>query len=462
MAIDNNIVESKGIYFAQDFSLNQLSLLTANGNSMELRKLLVEFSYYEDIYNFVTSGHITLLDAQGFIEKLQLTGNEFIKVNFSKTSDKTNAIDRTFRVYKSGARIPSGNQNSELYTLYFCSEELLLSEQNKVSKSYRGKKISEIIQNILTDDGPAGKLKINKKRIQKIEETTGMYDFIIPKFKPFEAISWLSSYARPQTGPSSGADMLFFETKDGYNFRSLQSMFSDAVYSEYTYSAENVNKDTQSLKQKFSNVIDYEISKPYDILNEINAGSFANRIITIDTLTRSYNVTDFNYLKYKGSNKTLNEGSPTNNYENRLNNTIFESAEGALKLSVGNSNQQNVPYVKQQGGVAKDIFVETYIPNRTAQISLANYTTIKAIIPGDPGIAAGKTIKFNLLSLKPSLDKKELDMYYSGKYLVSAVRHIINPAGSYQTILELSKDSSPQNYPVINSSSTEWKKAIKE
>jgi hypothetical protein len=256
--------------------------------------------------------------------------------------------------------------------------------------------------------------------------------------------------------------MLFFETKDGYNFRSLQSMFSDAVYSEYTYSAENVNKDTQSLKQKFSNVIDYEISKPYDILNEINAGSFANRIITIDTLTRSYNVTDFNYLKYKGSNKTLNEGSPTNNYENRLNNTIFESAEGALKLSVGNSNQQNVPYVKQQGGVAKDIFVETYIPNRTAQISLANYTTIKAIIPGDPGIAAGKTIKFNLLSLKPSLDKKELDMYYSGKYLVSAVRHIINPAGSYQTILELSKDSSPQNYPVINSSSTEWKKAIKE
>lgn len=458
---DNNIVESKGIYFAQDFSVNSLNLLTANGQKFELKKLMVEMSYYEDIYNFVVSGHITVLDAQGFSELLALTGNEFIEINISKTSDPINAINRTFRVYKSGTRIPLGNQNGEVYTLHFCSEELLLSEQNKISKSYKGQKISEIISNIIKDNGPAGKLKVSDSKIEKIEETMGIYDFIIPKLKPLEAISWLSNYARPASaGPDGGADMLFFETKNGFNFRSIQSMFESPVYAEYKYEAENLNKDVQKLQEKIINVLDYEITKPYDILNEINSGTFANRIITIDPLTRNVNVKDFKYTDYKSKNESLNKGAVSNELTNRTGLTQSTSPEGVLKLAFGNSNQQDVAWVKQQGGTAKDIFIETYVPNRTAQISLANYTTIKAVVPGDPGITAGRTIKFDLLTLKPDLNIRELDAFYSGKYLVSAVRHIISSSGSYQTILELTKDSSSTRYPTIDNNSTTWKEAV--
>ena len=52
---DNNIVEHKGLYLPQDYSLNSLNLLVANGQKIELRKLMVEMSYYEDIYSFVVS-----------------------------------------------------------------------------------------------------------------------------------------------------------------------------------------------------------------------------------------------------------------------------------------------------------------------------------------------------------------------------------------------------------------------
>ena len=457
----DNIVESKGIRYPQDFSLNSLMLLTATGESIELKKLLVDFSYYEDIYTFVMSGHVTLLDAYGYSELLNLSGNEFLSIDFNKTDNPDNSLKRTFRVYKSGPRIPSGNQNGEIFTLYFCSEELLLSEQSKVSKAYIGQTIYDIITDILIDTGPNGKLKINSRKIEMLEETLGTYNFVVPKIKPFEAISWLSNYARPKIlGTTGGADMLFFETKNGFNFRSLQSMFKDDAYTDYTYSADNLNSNKQSLKDKISNVIDYEITKPYDLLNEIDSGTFANRLITIDPTTKSYRVTDFNYLNYKNQSKTLNKESPTGSSVNRLKNSIFESSEGTLKLAFSNANQVDVPYIKQQAGATKDIYIENYIPNRTAQISLANYTTIKIVVPGDPAVTAGKTVNFNLLTLKPSLGKKELDKHYSGKYLVSAVRHIISPAGSYQTILELSKDSSPTNYPQITLNSTEWKKAV--
>ena len=148
---DTPIVESKGIFFAQDYSVNSLNLILSDGKKIELKKIMVEMSYYEDIYSFVVSGYITVLDAQGFGELLKLTGNEFIQVNISKTNNPVNAIDRTFRVYKMGARVPTGNQNAEVYNLYFCSEEMMLSEQNKVSKSFKGTKISDIIKNIVSE-----------------------------------------------------------------------------------------------------------------------------------------------------------------------------------------------------------------------------------------------------------------------------------------------------------------------
>ena len=99
------------------------------------------------------------------------------------------------------------------------------------------------------------------------------------------------------------------------------------------------------------------------------------------------------------------------------------------------------------------------MPTRTAAISLANYTSIKLSIPGDPGITAGRTINFDLYSLKPTTNLKELDKFYSGKYLVTAVRHIIQPT-RYQTILEIAKDSSPNSYTQTNNNDPVMKAAV--
>ena len=109
-----NTIESPGIFYPQDFSLTTLNFLTGSGQKIELKKLMVELCYYEDIYNFVTSGYITLIDAQGFIELMRITGNEYIEVNFGKVKNGKNNNNQVFRVYKSSNRKPSGNQNSEV------------------------------------------------------------------------------------------------------------------------------------------------------------------------------------------------------------------------------------------------------------------------------------------------------------------------------------------------------------
>ncbi len=92
-----------------------------------------------------------------------------------------------------------------------------------------------------------------------------------------EAISWLCTYAKPAKTGDQRADMLFFETKDGFQFRSIASIYKDRPYKTYTYNVKNI--ESQTPEQKVTSVLDYQFVKDFDSLNEINSGTFVNRVM---------------------------------------------------------------------------------------------------------------------------------------------------------------------------------------
>lgn len=449
-------VDSPGVVYPQDYNLKTLNFLSSSGQKTEIKRLMREMSYYEDIYTFAISGYVKIEDTQGFIESLQMTGNEFLEVDFGKVKGGKNRTDQIFRVYKIGDRTPSPNLNTVYYTLYFCSEELIVSEQKKISKSYKGMKISDIVSDILEKQ-----LNVKTENINEIQETIGMYDFVIPRMKPFEAISWVSMYARPK-GFDVGADMIFYETKEGFNFKSLQSMFKQETYATYKYQQKNLDEKEQSLQEKAFTVLEYEFKKTFDVVNDISSGSFANKLISIDPLLRSFNMTEFNYDEFKDKAKSLNDKGITNNLQNRFGKELYKEAESVMKVATGNADQAMNEYIKsKEGGFAKDIFIETFLPQRTAQLNLANYNVMKIVVPGDPGLTAGKVIEFNLMTIKPTTNKRELDRFYSGKYLVTATRHLIRPLdGTYQTIVEIAKDSSKTAFQSVDNGNRDFKESV--
>jgi hypothetical protein len=428
-----------GPRYAQDFNLEAVDIITDYGDVFKLKHLVIELSFFEDIYSFACSGNVVLRDAVGIIEKLRLDGSEFIQIIYGKSKNQSSEYknSRKYRLYKVGNRKPSGNKNSEFFTMYFSSEELFLSEQLKISKSFKGTVISDIVKSILLDEFNG--LKVNPKKIKNIQQTYGVYDFVIPRLKPFEAISWLSTYARP--GIDSGADMLFYETNDGFYFQSIQSMFESTPYATYKYQPSDLNFKNKA--ENMFNILDYEFVKTYDTLEATNSGMYANRLISIDPIKRTKTVTNFSKdeLGYTQSGSAIN----------RFGKHQTEMYESSLKLAVSNSNQIDQEYISQKpDGVAKDIYIETYVPNRTAQIALSNYTLMKAIIPGDSTITAGRTVNILLYSLgmegTPTAATRQKDEYFSGIYLVTAVRHIIQTQGVYQTILELAKENTKLKY----------------
>jgi hypothetical protein len=298
--------------------------------------------------------------------------------------------------------------------------------------------ISEMIFRILSDENNG--LKTSNERIKAIEPSYGLYDMVVPKLKPFEAISWLSNYAIPYE--NGGADMIFFETKDGFYFGSIATLYGGTPIATYNYQPSDT--EVSKVNDLFT-ILNYEFVKTYDSLDAINSGMYANRLISLDPISRTKTVTDFNKAGLPGYEAT---GTALN----RFGRYSEEMVESNLQLVFGNASQVDEEYISQSpGSVAKNIRIETFVPHRKAQLALANYTVMKAIIPGNSNLTVGQLVKININSLGMDGAGKEAntgdDMYYSGNYLITAIRHIIQTQGVYQTVLELAKNPSSMDFP---------------
>jgi hypothetical protein len=449
-----------GLTNADQFYLETVELITPV-NNVTIKSLVVELSYYEDILKGSVTGHLLISDSISLIERLQLSGGDFLNLCFSKSQGNKDIsnVKKYFRIYRVSER-QLINAETENYTLHFCSEELFLSEQSKVSKPYSGQKISDIVYDILNNH-----LKIEDKYIS-LQETDGLYDFVIPYKKPFEAINWLSTYAIQKN--KSGADFVFFENSGGFNFMSLQNMFNQKEYATYTYSQKNAPPmdGVDELGRGINGIKSYTFLDTFDSLYGVTSGAFANRLITVDPLTRRYKDTKFDYVNdYLNKADTLNKSSVMNNLKNRFGKTQNQNYDGVLKVMTSNADQKvaqgisDIPFA-----VGGDIRAETYVPYRTAQIALSHYSRIKLTLAGDPNLTVGRTIKVILPSSVSNKDgsgynEGNPDPINSGKYLIAAVRHIITTEMRYETVVEVVKDSFAS--PITNyTSSTKLTDAI--
>lgn len=412
--------------------------------------MLTELAYNEDLFNNSASGYLLIVDSSGYIESLNLMGNEYLRMTFGKTGNSTNVTDKLFRVYKIAKRKNESNMNTESYCLYFCSDEIVLSEQYKVNKSYKNSAISDNITDVLTNF-----LKVPSTKIGTIEPTYGTYDLIVPNIKPFDAINFLASYARP-LADKSGADMVFYENKIGFNFRSLQSLIKQSPYITYNYDPKN---STSDINKKVYNVLTYEIMDSFDTLQGINTGMFANRLLAVDPMLRRYRTTDFNYAQYVTEQASLNKYPVINNTQNRRGQDPSQTMESVYRLAFTNFDQWESPRIKAlPTSVGRDIFSETFMSYRSAQLNLINYTRVKISVPGDPGMTVGQVVNFALLSKNPN--NKSADSFYSGQYLATAVKHLLT-VKEYKTVIELAKDSNVSPYNGVNNSNPLWQNTVK-
>lgn len=431
-----------------DYNLSKLNLISTSQGTISLKPYLVELNYFEDIYNNTVSGKIVISDAVGVILMSSLKGSELIEMEFVKGTGG-NAVSngsKIFNIFSVSERHFDPSNNFETYVINFCSEDLMLSERYRVSKSYpKPMLISDIVKDILDNILQTG-------TSYDVEQTTRTYNFVLPNKKIFETINWLASYALPNNG-KSGADMLFFENSKGYQFKSLQTLYDQSPSYTYYYNPKNVLTPSYKSNLQPDNIFRLEVLNNFDTFDAIMKGTFSSRLITFDPLRRRKETKDFDYKEYSSRAKVLNKSKDSIydlNYRNRFHKTLNDAPpptlnNGALRMMITNTGTQQEQYVQSTQssdttGYVNDYAVETFLTNRMAQLSLANYTKIKIIIPGNSDILVGMILKIGVFGVKPVSNERQEDTILSGNYLVTAARHIVSPVG-YRTVVELAKDS---------------------
>jgi len=444
-----------GVLHAQDVGLQSCKIVGVSGQPIEFKNIIVEFNYFEDIFNNGISGSLVVNDSMNYIQVLQLQGQEVLILSLDKPGlDKP--IEKIFRIYKISARTQTKNSN-ENYIVHFCSEEFMLNEQYKLSKSYTNAKISDIVKDIVFNS-----LKVDQKNFKNIDETSGLRSLVIPNFKPIQAINWLCTFALANDDKNVGSPYLFYENRDGYNFKSILNLFKQPVFRKYQYDEKNLkskqNNMVSDINKEFSNVLSFELMNSFDSLTAVRTGALANKTHTVDPLRLKFGETNFDYKQYKKNSASLSESGVPYSATNRFGHKIDETP-GVVKFCVSTTGQSENLYFKNKEITINENRVEETVSYRTAQLALLFTNRMKILVPGDVELSVGKVIQFDLPEIvynSPTRQKKS-DTFYSGKYLVTAVRHLINQENRFITCLEICKESFPNDFSSFNNSDPNWK-----
>lgn len=445
---------SNGIVSSLDLGLSSCKIVGSSGQPLEFRNMVVEFSYYEDIFSCGVSGYLLINDSSNYINIMQFHGNEKLILVLDKPG-LGRPIEKILRIYTISNRTQTSEFN-ENYILRFCSEELVVNEQYNVTKAYQKSTISDIVRDILTNF-----LSIPDNKIGIIDNTLGLRDLVIPTFNPIQAINWLATFALSGDIGNIGAPFLLYEDKSGFNFRSVLNLYKQPIYNSYTYTAKGLRDDTNNsvadLAREMINVIQYEYITEFDSLNAVHLGVFASKLVTYDPLRLKFNHVDYDYSKYSENAASLDPYTMPISYMNRDGETVNQTT-GLLKFAISTTGQNNNKYIKDRNILVNENNPEQTILNRTAQLSLFTANRMKLLLPGDPEMTIGKLIKFNIPNTSTDAHgNKVLDKYKSGKYLVTAVRHYFNQENKYTTIVEICKDSFSTEYGKFDNTNPGWK-----
>lgn len=392
----------EGSFTPYDYTLSELKLINALAINVDIDLIYGEINIYEDMFNNVINGDVLLTDSNNLFNTLNMHGNEFISMSFNTPGMMR--YQKIFRIYKVSDYSLRGTSNAK-FKIHFCSEEFLLNQQYYVSKSFRENKLSDVVKIIARN---YLKIPTSKLKDQDIEESTVLLNpeknpLIVPNMKPFEAINWISSFALSRADQSPG--FFFYETINGYAFKSLSSIYNTPVRKTIFYSPKNQNSAESSVS-RMDKVDEMEFRQVFDVLDNINAGAYASELLKLDIMNRS---TEFEQMSVTSSSfKLLNKFLPYNLAKNRLGNSINQ-ASAYTRM-----------FPKFQDNLASQ-----WLLMRASRLALLNGTRLHVDIPGDSSLSIGDVVNVSIPNntAETNPENIKVDDYMSGNYLVTGLRH---------------------------------------
>jgi hypothetical protein len=409
--------------------------ITSNsgGGSKDISAGVVEYSYYESVLtNNVTATAVVIESgadesgpSPGVLDSLPIRGGEKSKIIVEDTQG--NQLQFPGDLYVNRVRDGDPGSFQDLYMIDFVSIDHFLNNQTRVVKRYEGN-ISDNVNKILQE-------VLGTSQIGKVDDTALEFNFNGNRKKPFYTCTWLASKAVPPKGIGKVGGYLFYQTREGFQFRAIDQLFQQSSTKRFIYN------ETQVLPQGYDEkVISYNISADTDMNKNMNIGAYSNNAIFFDFVKMEYKSIDFGIEEQEGEAGTAGRDYIFVNrqfIEKEKPSRLFSIIKD-IGVNPKGTGQEQLSNWKQQPEE------ENYQSEKTLVQTIMRYNQLftvqtNIIIPGDFTIKAGDIVECDFPQIEGQL-KKENNPQSGGKYLVASVCHRVTPRETL-TSLGLVRDS---------------------
>ena len=410
--------------------------------TVDIKAGVVSFNYYEDVFSPMKTAKILVANTGNVIEgddgKLQsiynglpLRGGERIIIKIAGNSIENEGLEIE-DFYVGSITDVMIDEQREFFVLNLISREAITNETVRVGKRFpASQKISDSVKDIC-------KNYLSSDKLKDVDVTQNPYGFIANMRKPFTILTMLASKSVPGniSGKNATAGYFFFETQNGFSFKSIDKLISTKPFPEkYVYTPSVI--DSNDPKKDFK-ILEFKTSKNQNLLENLERGSYCSSRTFLNPLTFQYTPSTqaiFKLQDYSGKIENLGDDI----------NVVLPALSDTDNRTLASVPSRYITGVLDIGTIDKDVSeVLNADPALIHSQSMMRYNTLftqilTMTIPLNTNLTAGNIINCEF----PRIDvekRKEPDQEQSGLYMIKKLTHFFDSSGSY-TKLQLVRDT---------------------
>ena len=421
--------------------------------TVDIRMGTVSVDYYEDIFSPTVTATLVVTNSgnsvpksdnegnpdvicmnpdgefQSIYQGLPLRGGEKVEIKIASNSYSNPGLNFSGQdnLYVSSVGNVISENQRETFVLHLASKEAIVNETEVVTKKYpTSSPISASAENIIQE-------YIRTTKTVDVDKTSNKYGFLGNSKKPFSLLVSLASKAVPEISKDDAtAGFVFFQTRDGLFFKSLDSLITQQPKATYTYTEIN---QARSERNNDFNILSYNTVKNQKLLENLRMGAFATERIIFNPLTFQTTIQNFGKSEYVGKSKNLGT---------KIDLPKISFSEAA-DLDLGVTASRKVASIADVGTFEPEVSTDKNADAAKYQTqSLTRYNTLftqvlTLTVPSNTNLKAGDIIECQFPKTTTS-KKKEFDQEQSGLYMIKALCHHFDSTGSY-TSLKLIRDT---------------------
>lgn len=372
-------------------------------DDMDVTEAVVSAHIFQDMFAPVNTAVLNFNDTNNLLMNLPIQPGSRLQIELatdfgSDVGDGEQSWD--FVIYRIADR-QMENSKQMTYSVYAADRSMFRNQSTRVRKSFSGKKVSDIVKSIYSE---------HLQATVDVEDTDNTTHVVVPGWTPFYTAAWCQRVALK----NGAADYVLFQNPDqSYSFKTYETLFSsDDEKSDITFIVRPTNIRDKSGNSLYDHAVTINkyFFEHFDALTNLAGGFYKSQLVRYDMIEKKWETKDF----------TLGDDSPDDKEAYTYDADIF-----------GSSGESNISFLPMHKGIASKPThlddADSWLLSRKS--ALQKFSQEKLVIQLIGSARSAEWFGKNCMVDVPAQDfesEEEFDVQRRGRYLITAVAHMIN------------------------------------